>query len=198
MLRDHVHFLPQVFDIAAKVIAFLGLHRYSSFHVRRNELQYKEVFMGADRLLRHVRPLLKPAETIYIATDETDPSFFAAIEKEHRVFQWHDFFTEKGGNVLNGVDIPRKLEGCIEQVICAGARFFAGTLESTFTSYIFRLRGYTNAPNKEVYFHTLPYTGNVEADRRTTWSRKPIKGQIYKSEDPSMWTAPESEHTSWA
>ena len=197
MLRDHVHFPPIVFEIAAKVIAFLGLHGYSGLHVRRNELQYKEVFMGADRLLRHIRPLVNAGETLYIATDESDPNFFKAIEKEHKVFKWHDFFTAKGGNVLTGVDIPRKLEGCIEQVICSGARFFAGTLESTFTSYIFRIRGYTKAPNTEVYFHTLAYTGDVEADRKTTWSRKPIKGQIYKSEDPSMWLAPESPSTGW-
>jgi len=30
---------------------------------------------------------------------------------------------------------------CIEQVICAGGRTFFGTKSSTFTSYIFRLRG---------------------------------------------------------
>lgn len=40
----------------------------------------------------------------------------------------------------------RKLEGCIEQVICAMGRSFFGTLESTFSSYIFRLRGYIKAP----------------------------------------------------
>jgi hypothetical protein len=64
---------------------------------------------------------------------------------------------------------------------------FAGTLESTYTSYIFRLRGYIQPPNDEVYFHTLRYTGEVDADRAMTWSKKPEKGQVYQSEHRYMW-----------
>ena len=30
-----------------KVVAFMGLFNYTSLHVRRNDLQYKEVFIGA-------------------------------------------------------------------------------------------------------------------------------------------------------
>ena len=110
--------------------------------------------------------------------------------------------------MLTGVDIPRKLEGCIEQVICALGRVFVGTIESTFTSYIFRLRGYLqqvpllarggggfDAINTEVYFHQLRYNGEVANDRRVTYSRKPVKGQIYKSEHPDIWEDSQSAHT---
>lgn len=188
-LRDHVHFPPIVFEVAARVVKFLGLFEYSSMHVRRNELQYKEVFMSAERLHENIAPLLKPRETLYIATDETDPAFFSSLTSEHghEVYKWDDFFTERGGNVLTGVKIPRKLIGCIEQVICSGSRAFMGTLESTYTSYIFRLRGYVKAPNDEVYFHTLKYSGNKFADREVTWSKKPEKGQIYQTEHRYMW-----------
>ncbi len=111
--------------------------------------------MSAQETLRNIEPLLKAGEPVYIATDETEPGFFSPFEQNHAVYKWDDFFTPKGKNVLVGVKIPRKLIGCIEQVICSGGRAFMGTLESTFTSYIFRLRGYANAPNTEVYFHTL-------------------------------------------
>ena len=42
---------------------------------------------------------------------------------------------------LTGLKVPRKLVGCIEQAICAMGRAFFGTKESTFSSYIVRLRG---------------------------------------------------------
>jgi hypothetical protein len=93
----------------------------------------------------------------------------------------------QGKFALKDVEIPRKLEGCIEQVICALGRAFMGTLESTFTTYIFRLRGYIGAPNKEVYFHTLKYSGDVDADRQVTWAKKPERGQIYQGEWRATW-----------
>jgi len=186
-LRDHVHFPEIVFDIAARVVHRLGLFRFSALHVRRNELQYKEVFMSASQTLDNIRPLLQKGEPLYIATDETSAGFFDAIQRDHPVFRWGDFFTEKGGNVLKGVKIPRKLIGCIEQVICSGGRVFAGTLESTYTSYIFRLRGYVGTPNTEVYFHTLKYSGDVQRDRAVTYSKKPEKGQVYQTEHRDIW-----------
>ncbi|KAH9260573.1 hypothetical protein BASA81_001040 [Batrachochytrium salamandrivorans] len=188
-LRDHVHFPPIVFEIAARVVNFLGLFQYTALHVRRNDLQYKEVFMSADKLYGNIQSLLLPRETFYIATDETDPNFFDSLTLEHghEVFKWDDFFTERGGNVLTNIHIPRKLIGCIEQVICSGGRAFMGTLESTYTSYIFRLRGYVKAPNDEVYFHTLKYSGDRDADRQVTWAKKPEKGQVYQTEHRYMW-----------
>jgi hypothetical protein len=186
-LRDHVHFPRIVFELAARVVHAIGLFQFTALHVRRNELQYKEVFMSAAATLDNIRPLLKRGEPIYIATDETQAGFFEAIEKEHPVYRWEDFFTEKGKNALTGLKIPRKLIGCIEQVICSGGRAFMGTLESTYTAYIFRLRGYVNAPNTEVYFHTLKYTGDKMKDRQMTYSKKPERGQIYQTEHRDIW-----------
>mmetsp|Transcript_32003 Transcript_32003/g.39418 ORF Transcript_32003/g.39418 Transcript_32003/m.39418 type:complete len:130 (+) Transcript_32003:609-998(+) len=123
--------------------------------------------------------------------------FFSPIAKEHKIYRWDDFFTSTGEYALKGIKIPRKLEGCIEQVICAMGRSFFGTLESTFSSYIFRLRGYLDAPVKETYFHTLKYTGVVDEDRTITYRKKPLKGQIYKTEFPDMWEDANSAHTKW-
>mmetsp|Transcript_4025 Transcript_4025/g.8643 ORF Transcript_4025/g.8643 Transcript_4025/m.8643 type:complete len:537 (+) Transcript_4025:1606-3216(+) len=197
MLRDNIHYRALVFDIAARVIRELGPFKFSALHIRRNDLQYKEVFLSGQETLENVRPLLKTGEKLYIATDETDSEFFRPFSQDFEVYQWKDFFGPRGNYALRGVDIPRKLEGCVEQAICALGRVFAGTLESTFSSYIFRLRGYYHAPNTEVYFHTLKYSGNVMRDRARTYSRKPLKGQIYKSEHPSIWEDAELPHTTW-
>ena len=40
-LKYAVHYVPQVFDIAARVIDVMGAGAYSSIHIRRNDLQYK-------------------------------------------------------------------------------------------------------------------------------------------------------------
>lgn len=199
MLRDNVHYQSIVFDVAARVIQYLGPFDYAALHIRRNDLQYKEVFIDASSTLENIKPLLKGTKKLYVATDETKFDEFFQPFKDHGIelFHWDDFFTSKGGNVLKNVFIPRKLEGCIEQVICALAKVFAGTLESTFTSYIYRLRGYYHAPNTETYFHNLKYTGNVKHDRAKTYSRKPPKGTIYKNEHPSIWEDTELPHTQW-
>lgn len=184
MLRDHVHYIPMVFEIASKVVSVLGMWNFSSIHVRRNDLQYKEVFVSAQETLDNIRALLNPGEPIYLATDETSPEFFAIIEKEFPLYRWQDFFSQKGNNVLADIEIKAKLEGCIEQVICAMGRRFFGTKESTFSSYIVRLRGYVNAPDKNIYFHNKHYSGILSEDSRH-FPR--IHGTKYKSEDPSMW-----------
>ena len=186
VLRDHVHMSNEIFELASHVISSLGMFEYAAMHIRRNELQYKQSFISASETLTHVRPLLKPNETIYIATDETDPDFFKVIEKEFHVLKWNDFFVNKESKYYIGdkISIPRKWEGCVEMVICGAARIFFGTDTSTFTSYITRLRGYFNAPDRNTYHHNEQWTGDPRTDgkrHRNLW------GQTYMDEFPDMW-----------
>lgn len=206
MLKDHVHFHQVVFDKAALILDRLrtlsqgaaSRFNFVALHVRRNDLQYKEVFMSAGDLYGNIKPLIKENEVFYIASDEKDDGFFDIIKNNgHQFYRWKDFADITGSREWKETPTIRKLEGCIEQVVCANGRIFFGTLESTFTSYIFRLRGYLNAPVKEVYYHTLKYKGEVSADRRITYARKPPKGQIYKSEHPSIWEDAVSLKTFW-
>ncbi|KAK3244254.1 hypothetical protein CYMTET_46126, partial [Cymbomonas tetramitiformis] len=152
-LRDAVHFKLQVLEVAAKVISRLGMFQYVAMHVRRNELQYKNVWVPANTTMVNTRALTKQGEALYIATDETNSEFFSSLRDRHEVYQFGDFTTSRGGHALSGVEIPQHLLGPVEQVICAGARIFFGTRLSTFTAYIQRLRGYMQAPDHGVYYH---------------------------------------------
>jgi hypothetical protein len=156
--RSHVHWVPQVFEIASKVVAKLGLFEYGAAHVRRNDLQYKDVFFDASRLADRVLPSLSPGETIYIASDENSDDYFRPFEKEHRVVRWRDVEPSAPGSPLAGVDVPARLIGPVEQVICAGGRVFFGTWRSTFTNHIFRLRNYMHAPDAKEHL----VSGDIE------------------------------------
>lgn len=134
MLRDSVRYVDVVWGVAARVVAHLGSFRFSSLHIRRNDLQYKQVFVSANRTLHNIAPLLHPGEPLYLATDEVRPQFFRALRSRHPLlYRWEDMFGQKTGHLLCGLDIPRKLVGCIEQAICAMGRRFIGTQHSTFS-----------------------------------------------------------------
>jgi hypothetical protein len=180
MVRDRIHYLPKTFEVAAKVVAHLGMFGYSSLHIRRNELQYKDVFISMEKLRENVEGLFMPGEIIYVATDQSAPHFLDALRKTHTVYIWKDFFEAKGGNVLTDVDIPSGIIGQIEQVICAGGRSFAGTDFSTFSGFIPRLRAYMDAPDKGVYVNTRKLF--------KPWDTKPaLDGYDYFHENPMTW-----------
>ena len=42
-----------------------------SMHIRRNDLQFKEAFIGAQEMMQNVGQFLPEKTTLYIATDET-------------------------------------------------------------------------------------------------------------------------------
>mmetsp|Transcript_4557 Transcript_4557/g.8169 ORF Transcript_4557/g.8169 Transcript_4557/m.8169 type:complete len:517 (-) Transcript_4557:143-1693(-) len=181
MLRNHVHLLPSVFEIAAHVVADIGAFNFVALHVRRNELQYKSSFKSATVSLKNIREKLKPGETIYIATDETKEDFFNVFRKEFRVVQWNDFFGRKNGKFKHMVnEIDRKHEGLIEMAICSMGRIFFGTSLSTFSAYIRRLRGYVRAPDTGLFQHT-------NYNRKDDPGKKNLPGTDIFHDEPDIW-----------
>ena len=53
-----------VWEAASHVVAQMGAFRFSSLHVRRNELQYKNEFTSANQTLGNIEPLLRRGDCI--------------------------------------------------------------------------------------------------------------------------------------
>ncbi|KAL1520402.1 hypothetical protein AB1Y20_021988 [Prymnesium parvum] len=187
VLRDGVRYVDAVWQVATRVVAYLGAFGYSALHVRRNDLQYKHVFVAANQTLSNVAPLLREGEVLYLATDESDPTFFDVWRRRHpQIYRWADLFGEATGGLLRGVAVDRKLIGCIEQAICAMGRRFIGTQHSTFSGYITRLRGFIGAPDTLIYHHNRPWSAS---HARNEQMQPAHDGRNYMDEDPVMWTS---------
>ena len=186
-LRERVHYQPKILRIASRVIAFLGLFNYVSMHVRRNELQYKDVFIDGPTLAHNIDPLFLKGEAAYIATDWLEPKAFEAIEKNHKVYKWGDFVGdgEHAGVLKSEGEIPAKYVGLIEQVIMAGARLFIATPHSTFSGYVPRLRGYLGAPDLNTYYNTHFYWGPLGG--RSANSNDRVVGTDFYREFSALW-----------
>lgn len=83
-VRDFVRYVDVIFCKAAVMVADLITNKshngkYTSFHIRRGELQYKEVKISADDLVANVGHVLPRNQTVFIATDEKNMSFFQPL-----------------------------------------------------------------------------------------------------------------------
>lgn len=178
LLKNGVHYVPEVFEIAARVIELMGLFEYAALHIRRNDFQYKQVKVGVGDTLSNIDPLLRPGETLYVATDEPDPAFLAPFRRYRTVLAWRDVVDR-----IPGLVVPPQLVACVEQVVCAGARVFIGTQYSTMSSYVVRLRGYIGAPNTGTYYHNESLRDELLSDHTI----RPVSGREYMREDEKLW-----------
>lgn len=164
-VRDFVHYNDNVFCAAGKIIQLLqdegkergfgvdeeGAGGYSALHVRRGDLQYKEVVISADEWYENTAKLWRPKELLYIATDEKDKSFFDPIAQHYDIRFLGDYFDKVGLDKLDS-----NLLGMVEIAVASRARIFVGTWHSTFSGYICRLRGYYGVSKMSNYYSFRP------------------------------------------
>lgn len=163
----------------SQIIRLLGgVGSYSSMHIRRGDLQYASSLQSAEATLANTKALLKEGETLYISTDEK-PEFFAALRQAgYTVHTYKDLLPQ----AFPGVTLDRKIVGMVEQIVASGGRTYFGTRLSTFSSFVLRMRGYSNhwtTKDKKTYFHNFKYTGGPGDDVATEdtmqyheWSRE--------------------------
>lgn len=155
----HVHYRPDIFEAAMKVVGWLKRERcggaddgeYYAMHVRRGDFMhcdYKTTCISIGDVMKNIEPhIVTPMNAcIYIATDSVDLSEFNAIKTQYNVITLRDVLNE------DIMAINPVFHGIVEQIICAhGTKFFSHPL-STFSNYVHRLRGYMpNVSDKFCY-----------------------------------------------
>jgi len=176
-IKQSVRYAPTIFEIASGIIRSLGPSMYDSLHVRRNDFyqQFSSSHVGADRILASITNTLKKNSTLYIATDETDSSYFRDISGRFTVKRLVDVLPDKEG-------FPSLLTGPVEQLICACSKTFVGTQYSTFSQYINRLRCFIQSQDTSVRYHNLYESPSVP------FSGTPLNGLDWSHEGIEYWS----------
>eukprot|EP00536_Pseudo-nitzschia_multiseries_P016290 jgi/Psemu1/247440/estExt_Genewise1.C_10660005 len=152
-VRDFLHYKDSLYCAAGKVIQALNSEgkEWSTLHVRRGDLQYKEVKISAEEWYENLKEIWKEGEMLFIATDERNKTFFDPIKQHHEVRFLDDYW-----RVANLGDLDPYFLSMVDTVVASHGRTFAGTWFSTFTGYINRMRGYLGYSTKDSWYSFLP------------------------------------------
>lgn len=153
LIGRHVHYKTNILDMGWEAINWLGDQQYYAIHIRRNDFQYKELFISAEEILNNIKDIIPKGSRLYIATDHDDKHFFAPLAQVYKLY----FYDEIAK--ATKIDPHYNFIPIIEQLICSRAIKFIGNSHSTLSSYIYRLRGYMgDIKDKNFYINTRPYT----------------------------------------
>jgi hypothetical protein len=159
LVARHVHYKKELFDWAYRGIDFLGDKTYYAMHVRRNDFQYKNLFISGEEIYNNIKDSIPEGSRLYIATDNQDKQFFEPLAKHYTLYFYEDVAKAAG------IDVHYNHIPIIEQLICTRSIMFIGNDYSTLSSYIYRMRGYMNdIEDKAFRVNTFPYS------EREQWS----------------------------
>ena len=139
LLRDGIRYHKDIVALAERALESPALAggNFAALHVRRGDFQYEKTQITAHEILQHIRALLEPGQTIYLATDEPEGAFFDVLREEFHVVTFDRLLEEVAKKT------PDHWRGIVETLICAGAPGpFVGTRLSTFSARIQILRGH--------------------------------------------------------
>lgn len=137
VVRDSVQYRPELWALAERAAGEgpLGGTGYSAMHVRRGDFQYEMTQIGGAEILRHTANLVAPGSVLYLATDESDPSFLEPFAERFQLVRFADL-------PVAG-ETPARWVGILETLVCAMAPgVFVGTRLSTFSARIATVRGH--------------------------------------------------------
>jgi len=162
LLRHGFVWHQDAFEIAAKVIRYLGLFEYVALHARYGDFAETQAERSSDDIYNNWKVLMDNTTATYVATDRQER--FTAFSLRHpgarKLIMWQDLFKESTGGLL--VETKKrfsperwhKLTGLVEELICTYSKVFIGTDRSSFTGHIERMRLHVDAPVKMHLVHT--------------------------------------------
>lgn len=186
-VRDFVHYVDLIFCKSAMIIEALEKEavdgKFSSFHVRRGEFQYKAVKIPADQIMHNVGDHIPADRLIFVATDEKKKEFFDAFKTRWPNVRFLDDYFEMAGLK----EINPNFLGMIDAMVCTRGEQFIGTWFSTFTGYITRMRGYMDYPDETTWF------GDKEHMNRAQTYEFP-RFPFYMRENSISWFGIDEDH----
>jgi len=167
LVRDRVRYSDEIFCAAGKIVKSLieeSMGRYFngagaeagyfSMHIRRGDFQWPKMRISAQEWHENTRHWLEPDDQhlLYIATDETNRTFFEPLMKHYKVRFLSDY-----SELANLSNLDPNYVGMIDQVVASRARDFVGTYFSSFSAYIGRMRGHHALSGKRMFYSHPDY-----------------------------------------
>jgi hypothetical protein len=208
-IRSACHLRPEFFVAAAAALEAEGLKpgEYGAIHDRQGDFQkaYKGWYLDPHKpgkFLQQPQNLkfVKQHSRIYMAVLATKQQeealeriFYPAIRREMAEPKMIVGFSKKAHDAAKRIAGHLKgWEGIVEMIICAQANMFLGSVGSTFSGYIHRLRGYMpHVDDKRILFTDssqsglLARTGLFTKLATPTWNVSKVPADIsWKREWP--------------
>ena len=166
-------------------------HGFSSLHVRSGDMATfrPRTAVGAEALAEAIAAQVGSGELLYIATD-ANRSFFEPF----RARGWRLRFLKDFRCVLSQTPgLSSDMHGMVEQVVASHGRTFHGTLYSTFSGYILRLRGYRAKRGASLAAWELPLSGERTSSAFSkAWPSQP---DFWRREWTIGWEGIDSDST---
>jgi len=157
LVRDRVRYPDGIFCAAGKIVKSLSEESvtsgsepgYFSMHIRRGDFQWPKMRLSAEEWYENTRSWLEPDadRLLYIATDESNRTFFDPLRKHYKV-RFLDDYAELVG--LSQLD--PNFAGMIDQVVASRSTVFVGTYFSSFSAFIGRMRAYHGLSGNTMYY----------------------------------------------
>lgn len=128
----------EVFDHTLKALNNISNKTFYSTHVRRGDYQYKDLCIGGQELNKNIMEFIPAGSSLYVSTDHNvEDSLFDDLKNTFDCIFFKDIKKFIG-------EVPSNWIPLIEMLMCSRGVSFVGMELSTFSSYIYRLRGYMN------------------------------------------------------
>lgn len=174
LIGKYIVYRNDLRDIAWQFINYIEDKSYYSIHVRRNDFQYKDLFISGEELYNNIKNLIPQGSKLYISTDSDDPNLFSTLKQNYQIIFYKDILSQLNVESFSDNWVP-----LIEQLICTRSIKFIGNENSTLSSYIYKLRCYMNdIEDKAYYLNTIPQSPSTselfvfEKEYKGNWVRE--------------------------
>lgn len=177
LIAKHLIIREDIFSKGAELIDKLKDLSYYSIHIRRNDFEWKEAWIDSQTLFNNIKDIIPLNSKLYISTDHpSNDKFFDIFKKNYQTIFYKDLVQQE--------NFPKNWIPLLEMLICTRGKRFIGTKFSTFSTYIYRLRGYMDdILDNNYYINTEPFNPYIQGP----FIKNPEFNDNWTREYPDGW-----------